>query len=189
MDLQIQWGTYGRYVGSGLDAGIHWSGVYPPNLGCLGFGSYGSPTPSGGIVSDIEARVTLQARQWISRSILDGTSFKIVEMAVGGGGYDVADPTQGLRIDETSVSLVNEIFRRAIDQIELPTSLATRSFVCRFDQNTFTGGVGELGLYAEILSSPVPAEIGTKFLFAVAHMGLNTKTAHHICTYRVFVTI
>lgn len=188
MDLGVAWNAYGPYVGSGSDSHVTWLALYPPSLGCLGFGGFGSPLPSGGIVTDVEARVTIQARQMVARSIIDGTSFKIVEMAVGSGGYDVGDATQAILIDPTVTALDNEIFRKPIDQIEFPTSLASRSFVCRFSADSFAGGVGELGLYAEILSSPNVAEIGTKFLFAIAHMGLTTKTNHHATSYRIIIT-
>ena len=188
MDLGVAWNAYGPYVGSGSDSHVTWLALYPPSRGCLGFGGFGSPLPSGGIVTDVEARVTIQARQMVARSIIDGTSFKIVEMAVGSGGYDVGDATQAILIDPTVTALDNEIFRKPIDQIEFPTSLASRSFVCRFSADSFAGGVGELGLYAEILSSPNVAEIGTKFLFAIAHMGLTTKTNHHATSYRIIIT-
>lgn len=188
MDLGITWNAYSQYVGSGQDGTIRWLGLYPPNLGCLGYGGLGSSLPSGNIVTDIEARVTLQARQYVARSIVDGTSFRIVEMALGSGGYDVGDPTQGLVVDPTVTALDNEIFRKPIDQVELPTSLASRAFVCRFSADSFQGGVGEIGLFAEIESSPILSEVGTKFLFALAHMGLNTKTHHHATSYRVIIT-
>lgn len=189
MDLTVFWEAQGRYIGSGQGGHISWLALYPPSLGCLGLGGLGSPTPQGSILTDIEARVTQQGRQYLARTLVDGTAFRITDMALGAGGYDVAEPTQALAVDPTVTELSNELFRKPIDQIEIPTAINSRSFVARFNAGSFAGGVGEMGLFATILSSPIPAEVGTTFLFALAHMGLSTKTLHTVVSYRIIVTI
>ncbi len=174
---------------SGAAPPINFSAYYGPELGCLGIGTGPGVYTQTGVVTDIEARVTDMGRAMLARAITDGTALKIVEMALGSSGYDPSDPTRALWVDPASTQLENEILRRDIDHVEQPGYLGSRGYVCRFDQDSFVGGVGEIALWAEILDSPDPAEVGTQFMFALAHQGLNTKTKHHLQSYRVFVTV
>jgi len=195
----INFQAYSPYVGTGTVVPLSFtqgqsppitlSAHYPPELGCLGIGTTPGSYTQVGVVTDIEARITDRGQQMLARSSVDGTAFNIYTMALGTGGYDPAVPTRALWVNPSSIALGNEVIRRPIDAVEMPGYLGSRAYVCRFDQDSFVGGIGEIGLWAEIVHSDDPSEIGETFLFAVAHQGLNTKTRHHIMTVRVFVTV
>lgn len=175
--------------GASLDAAFvqHW----PPEAGCIGLSVSGSALGAGASsVSTVVAAVTDGARQFMARSLTDGTSFRVVEFAVGTSGYDVANPLSAILVDPTATSLASEVFRDVIDQVETATLDGTsKSFVGRIGRDELQAGIGEIGLFAEILDSPFPAEIGTKFLFALAHQPLNVKTDRHVASYRIVVAL
>jgi len=184
MDISIDFIAVGPFTGTGGNVPINFLSVYPVDLGCVGINGIGAP------INDVVARVTTKGREMIALSLVDGSAFRITEMALGTGGYDVSNPIMALPIDPTHQQLDNEIHRKLIDLVESPNLASSRSYIARFNYDSFTGGVGELGLWAEILDFPSdPTMVGSKFLFAIAHQGLNTKSLHHVLTYRVFVTI
>jgi hypothetical protein len=179
------------FVGTGasLDAAFvqHW----PPEAGCIGFSLSGGALGAGASgVSTIAAVVTDLARQFMARSLTDGTSFQVVDFAVGTSGYDPANPLSAVVVDPGATALISEVFRDVIDQVETATLDGTsKSFVGRISRTELQAGIGEIGLFAEIKDSPFPAEIGTKFLFALAHQPLNVKTDRHVASYRIIVAL
>lgn len=181
----------GPYVGAGAALDNAFAQHWPPEAGCIGLSLSGGALGIGAAsVSTVVAVVTDQARQLMARSITDGTSFQIVEFAVGTSGYDPANPLSAITVDPTATSLTSEVFRDTIDQVETATLDGTaKSFVGRIARDELEAGIGEVGLYAEILSSPFPFEIGTKFLFAIAHQPLNVKTDRHVVSYRIVVAL
>lgn len=183
--------TLGPFVGAGAALDNNFAQHWPPEAGCIGFSLSGSALGAGASsVSTVVAAVTDQARQYMARSLTDGTSFQIVEFAVGTSGYDPANPLSATAIDPTSTALDSEIFRDTIDQVETATLDGTaKSFVGRIARDELSAGIGEVGLFAEILSSPFPLEVGTKFLFAIAHQPLNVKTDRHVVSYRIVVAL
>lgn len=187
-DVLINFQAYEQYKIPGQESSVDWVAVYPPELGCLGFGGYGAVKPDGSIVSDVIGKVTMEARRMLARSISDGTSIRIRYMALGTGGYNQSNPTQAKIIDENATQLESEIYRKIIDGSEVANTLGSRSYYARFSYDSFTGGVGEVGLFAEIQNSTVTSENGTTFLFALAHQGLATKTRSHTITYRIFLS-
>lgn len=196
---------------------IHkWNSVYPPEMGCVvspplpvplpsfggGSGSvFGPPvtsyvpslasTPSlGAGPLSVVARVTDRARQLLARSVVDGTSLRITTAAIGTGGFDVSNPTSTTPIDTSATSLQNEIYRAAIDDVEVPLTTGTAaSFVTRIGRGTILSPIGEVGLYATISNSPVPFENGTSFLFCIGHQPIQTGTNNHVFSLRVIVGI
>ena len=179
------------FVGTGaaLDSAFvqHW----PPEAGCIGFSLSGSALGAGAAgVSTVVAVVTDVARQFMARSLTDGTSIKVVDFAVGTSGYDPANPLSAVIVDPGATALISEVFRDVIDQVETATLDGTaKSFVGRISREELQAGIGEIGLFAEILDSPFPFEVGTKFLFAVAHQPLNVKTDRHVASYRIIVAL
>lgn len=178
------------FVGGGyvLDSAFlaHW----PPEAGCIGISSSGTVGPGGRTVSSISATVTNRAREYLARSIVDGTSFRITEYAVGTAGYDVGNPLSATLVDPNATSLISEVYRDTLDLVETATLDGTaKSFVARISRDELAAGIGEIALYAEILNSPFLPEIGTKFMFAVAHQPLNTKTFSHVVSYRVIIAL
>lgn len=181
----------GSFVGTGASLDAAFTQHWPPEAGCIGFSLSGSALGAGAAsVSSVVAVVTDVARQYMARSLTDGTSFQIVEFAVGTSGYDPANPLSAVTVDPGATALISEIFRDVIDQVETATLDGTaKSFVGRIARDELEAGIGEIGLFAEILDSPFPAEIGTKFLFAVAHQPLNVKTDRHVASYRIIVAL
>tara|TARA_R100001132_G_scaffold24906_1_gene24649 strand:+ start:1173 stop:1553 length:381 start_codon:yes stop_codon:yes gene_type:complete len=126
----------------------------------------------------------------MARSLTDGTSFRVMEFAVGTSGYDPSNPLSATAVDPSSTSLISEVFRDTIDQVETATLDGTsKSFVGRIGALELNAGIGEVALFAEILSSPFPFEVGSKFMFAVAHQPLNVKTDKHVVSYRIVITL
>jgi len=179
-------GASSSYIGSGTALDSSFFAHWPPEAGCIGLSLSGV----GGGVSSISAAVTDVARQFMARSITDGTSFQITHYAVGTSGYDVSNPVSALLVDPTSTSLMSEVYRKPIDLVETATLDATaKSFVARIGRTDLAAGIGEIALFATILDSPFISEIGTQFMYAVAHQPLNTKTLHHVVSYRIIVAL
>ena len=179
--LSLDFSSSIAYVGTGLSLPLDFTALWSPEMGCIGYG-----------IEDVtvEAKLTSIGRQYIARSICDGTSFKIDTFAVGSGGYDVAYPTKAISVDTNSINLDAEIFRGAITTVEeVLVNGTSKSFVSRLAQNAVSGGIGEIGLFATILNSPYLDEIGSQFLFCLAHQPLNVKTKNHVTTYRIVVVL
>jgi hypothetical protein len=71
--------------------------------------------------------------------------------------------------------------------IEYPTP-KTAVMNCRLSSSQAVTALGELGIWATIVSSnTTPAEIGTTFLMAVAHFPIMTKTLKQVIVYRVVI--
>jgi len=178
------------FVGAGFGLDASFVAYWPPEAGCVGMSVSGTVGPGGGSVSTISAVVTDIARQYLARSITDGTSLRITEYAVGTAGYDTGNPLTATLADPTATALISEVYRDTIDLVETATLDGTaKSFVARIARNELAAGIGEIALFAEILSSPFPFEIGSKFMFAVAHQPLNVKTLNHVVSYRVIIAL
>lgn len=172
------------YSGAGYNLPSSFFSHFPPEAGCIGLANTGELI--------IQARVTDLARQLLARSIATGRmAFQIKEFAVGIGGYDPSHPLSSTLVDPTQQELISEIYRGPIGAVETPlTSGIAKSFVCRLDRDSVQGGIGEIGLIAEIIwSLDFPSEVGTKFLFAAVHQPLNVKTNYHVATYRIVVVL
>lgn len=177
------------FVGAGFSLDASFTEHWPPEAGCIGFSVSGGVGPFGS-VSTVVAAVTDLARQYLARALTDGTSVRVTHFAVGTSGYDPANPLSAVAVDPTSTSLISEVFRDTIDLVETATLDGTaKSFVGRIARDELEAGIGEIGLVATILNSPFPFEVGTQFLFAVAHQPLNTKTNKHVTSYRIIVTL
>jgi len=170
------------YIGAGLSLPSSFASFWAPEMGCVGYGLE---------EVTVEAKLTDLAMQYIARSICDGTSFRLDTFAVGCGGYDVSYPTRAVEVNSASTDLDAEIYRGAITAVEdVLIDGTSKSFVARLSQASVSGGIGEIGLFATILSSPdYPTEVGGQFLFCMAHQPLNTKTLNHVTTYRVLVVL
>jgi hypothetical protein len=177
------------FVGTGVALDAAFTAHWPPEAGCIGISVSGSVGP-GGSVSPVVATVTDLARQFLARSLTDGTSIRITHYAVGTSGYDPANPLSAIVVDPTATSLISEVYRDTIDLYETATLDGTaKSFVARIGREDLAAGIGEIGLFATILDSPFPFEVGTQFLFAVAHQPLNVKTLNHVTSYRIIIAL
>jgi hypothetical protein len=183
-DFALDFFGHARYTGTGSSLPLTFFEHFPAEAGCIGLADVGDLI--------LQAKVTDVARQMLTRSIsLGKMAFQIKEFAVGIGGYDVANPLASTLVDPTKQELISEIFRGPVSQVETPlASGVAKAFVCRLGQNDIQGGIGEIGLIAEILwSEDFPSEVGTKFLFAVVHQPLNAKTYRHVSTYRIVIVL
>lgn len=178
------------FVGGGFVLDSSFVAHWPPEAGCIGLSVSGTVGPGGISVSTISATVTDIARQYMARSLTDGTSFRITQYAVGTAGYDSGNPLTATLVDPTATGLISEVYRDTIDLVETATLDGTaKSFVARIGRDELAAGIGEIALFAEILNSPFLFEIGTKFMFAVAHQPLNVKTFSHVVSYRVIIAL
>lgn len=100
--------------------------------------------------------------------ILPGTGF------LGGG---VSPSLESPRFPTTHPPEVADFF-----DIERPNPNAV-SMVCRIGQDDGNFGLGELGIFVDIIDSVNPAEIGTRVLYAISHFAIVAKN-----TNSVFVT-
>lgn len=71
---------------------------------------------------------------------------------------------------------------------ENPTG-KTAIFNCRLNPTEAIAGLGEIGLWGEVLNSTTPSEIGEVFLFSVGHFPLQVKTRRQASVYRMIVQL
>lgn len=123
----------------------------------------------------------------LARSFVEGLAFKISRFSVGTGGYDPATMDRALPVDNTRTDLQSPIFQDAVDLVETPNDTG-RCFYCRLQPSEANNGLGEIGIWGEVVDSPDnPAEVGTYFLFAIANQPFEGKNSDHTYIYRVVV--
>lgn len=138
------------------------------------------------------ATLTEVGRSQLARSTLGEVSFKVVGFAVGREGYNDANPVKIDPINASLTALEDQIFPvtpgeyKAFESTERP-SPKTLVLNCRLAQDEAVAGLGELGIYAQIVDSVVPSEIGDEFLFAVAHMPIITKVLQQVIVFRLII--
>lgn len=133
--------------------------------------------------------LTNVGRELIARSIVEGLSFEILEVAYGSGGYSPSDPTNALPAFATATSLDSEVYREPLTLINRLEGGITECYY-RLDKDEINGQkIGEIGLYAQITRSPhVPAEVGTWVLYALVHTPLQVKGRNRVLTGKVTLT-
>ena len=140
----------------------------------------------------IVAMLTDSGRNALARVSLGELSFTVESFAVGMGGYDDSNPVKISPIDTSLTGLEMHIYPsgsgnyKLLESTERPNE---QSLVmnCRLTDTEANYGLGEIGIWARIIESNIPAEINTLFLFAVAHMPLQTKTYNHVFLERVLI--
>jgi hypothetical protein len=68
--------------------------------------------------------------------------------------------------------------------IEFPNTQAT-SLVCRAGQTEANRGLGEVGIYVDIIDSVNPQEIGNRVLYAIGHFPIVAKNSKSVFVTRV----
>lgn len=145
----------------------------------------GEPIPF--IYLDIDAEVTTRGRMMMARGMTDGTALHLTEFGVGRGGFDTNDYRAALPVNPDATSLDDALLlNETIDYYEQPNSNC-RAFYCWLEAGEATSTLGEIGIWAEIVHSPVAAEIGTTFLFAIGHFPLIAKNTDIQYVFRVTV--
>jgi hypothetical protein len=148
--------------------------------------------PAPGIPDPLDLQLTQAATDLMTRSLLDGTIYAVTEFAVGTDGFLLATPWQISAVDPLAVALGAEVYRASIDRLTLdrvvpPGTTSTVQYWCRVPRDVVRDAIGELGLYATILWSPVPGETGTSFLFALQHF--SCQSFHSRATQLFVVSI
>ena len=145
--------------------------------------------------SSIEAYLTDQSRQLLARTTIGQVYYQVQGFSVGRGGYDLSNPVHTIPINPASGALIDPVYpditgMAALQQIDQPTA-TTAVYYCRLPNTLVPSnadyGLGELGVWAQILQSNITAEIGQIFLFAVAHFPIQAKTNREAWLYRVVV--
>jgi len=138
----------------------------------------------------IIAVLTDEARTLFAQSTLGLLSFKLAGFAVGRGGYNGTNPVKVISIDSSSTSLIDQFFPvtgiKTLETIETPT-LSTIVADCRLSKDDAVSALGEIGLWAEIIYSIAPSDIGRQFLLAIAHFPIVTKTLRQAILYRLII--
>jgi hypothetical protein len=154
---------------------------------------------------DIIAELTDSSRNGFARSVIpaEAYAFKLIGFTVGRDGYQIANPVKVSPIVPALSNLVDPVFPTIygpshvsfivepfefIEEIISPEIIAP---ICRLAPTDFESnyGLGELGVWAEVVRFAVGSEVGTKFLFAVAHFPLLGKTQSHTLIWRVILAL
>lgn len=146
--------------------------------------------PSG----NIEAYLTDTFRQNTARAINGELVFRVKGFTVGRGGYVPTEPLQVVPVDPLATTLIDQIYPTSgyldFEIFETPT-LTSVVYNCRLPATLIPTeadcGLGELGIWAEIIYSTNPVEIGQIFLMAITHMPIRAKTNRDVMLFRVVV--
>ena len=126
----------------------------------------------------IEAKfaLTTEAKRRVGEMWAYGTSYQVQTFALSAGGHDPTDPTMALAIDPASPTMPGTILfgPEAIDEVIWGTDTCP-TFVCRLDQQEYSGDLSSIGLFATIVADPIPRPpgapaaplVGYQFLFGV----------------------
>ena len=129
-------------------------------------------------------------RTQFARSILGEISCVLKGFAVGRDGYVHANPVKVLPIVGSDTTLIDQIYpltgEASFEALETPTP-ATLVTNCRLASDVAISGLGELGIFAEVVFSATPSEVGDIFLLSLSHFGLQTKTLRQAILYRVII--
>lgn len=236
------------------------------NFGSAEFGDAvfgGDPGTATGLLLEVDAEITSEARRFVARSTFDGTAFKMIEFKVGQGGLDpfdyhyavpvnpdatdldiplvlsavalpgtlgttAGDPTILTTDDLTSLLLPGyevEVVTGSGTETLTVASVASTEFVtttnatwtdpiatgtiqtfvsgakkltaweygnehsatayCQLDNPEANERLSEVGIWAEIVYSPYPTEIGHRFMCAAAHFPLVCKNDSMRYAFRI----
>jgi len=123
----------------------------------------------------------------LARSFAEGLGFKISRFSVGTAGYDPTDIAKSLPVDNTRTTLQSEIFSDTVDLVESPNTTG-RSFYCRLQPTEANHGLGEIGIWGEVVHSPEnPTEVGDFFLFALVNQPFEGNNDDYTYIYRIVV--
>lgn len=144
--------------------------------------------------SPVIAKLTDKARDIYARSGIYSIAFKIKGFSVGTGGYEPSNPVEIKPLVTSDTSLENQVYPvtgyanfQSVETLE-----TVRVFNCRLPAtqtgSTADRGLGEIGLWAEVISSEDPTvPVGTLYLYAIGHMPIRAKTYKDVFLFRVVV--
>ena len=148
---------------------------------------------------DIQAYVTDSGRQYLARSFVGQLAFKAIGFSAGRGGYNPVDPVHILPVETTDTALMDQVYPDVIGQapfaggLSIPNDVTFLTFNCRMPATPLASnadfGLGELGLWAQIVKSNNPLEVGLIFLFGLAHFPIRAKTHRDVFLPRVVLQL
>lgn len=137
-----------------------------------------------------QAKITDIGRSYFARSILGDVSFKVIGFTVGHSGYVDSNPVKIIPVNAADSNLITPFYPvsgvRAFETIENPEP-KTLVLNCRLEHSNPAniGAIGELGIWGEVVYSTVPSEIGSNFLFSIAHNPILVKNLQNVFVYRI----
>jgi hypothetical protein len=138
------------------------------------------------------ARLTEGGRTYLARSIYGEVAIKLTGFDVGHAGYVDANPVKVQPVIPSNTSLDSKYFPATPAGVEPFVSIErphpkTLVLNCRLDHSdpSNIGAIGEVGIWGEVVMSEVPSEVGTKFLFAIAHFPILTKNLQNVFVFRI----
>lgn len=143
---------------------------------------YQARSPLGSTTGSAVAVLTDEARTYLPRIGGEGLRLGSYTFQVGRGGYDPSDPAIITIPDPSLPALEDPVFPGAasyepVDRIERPSDTSA-AFLCRLEVGECPYVIGEIGVFAEVTASPSdPAEVGTRFLFCVAHFPIRARAS------------
>jgi hypothetical protein len=141
-----------------------------------------------------QAKLTNAGRSYLARTMLGEVSFKLVGFDVGHAGYLDANPVKIVPVDSSKTDLDSKFYPATgivpFEGVERPHP-KTIVFNCRLGHSDAAniGAIGEVGLWGEVIESTVPAEIGTRFLFAIAHFPIMVKNLQNVFVFRIMTQL
>lgn len=138
-----------------------------------------------GTSSASEFLLTDDADTFIARSVGDGTIYAVLEFGAGTGGFTPTDPKTATAVVKSDTALAGEVERFPITKVTYDADATPYNvyYWCRVPQEAAIDKIGEVGLYATILWSPFPLEIGTSFLFGIMHMPCQVRHPDDVHLY------
>lgn len=126
----------------------------------------------------ILAVVTDIGRQKLADMLVSGRSFLVEQFTIGSGGHDTGNPIIALTPDPSATALPLQYFGPKLIANAFLFSPTCPQFDCAIAQLEAVGSMSNIGLFARINYSPIPADplVGTYFLFAVGNFPLRVKT-------------
>jgi hypothetical protein len=161
----------------------------------FGIAEFGAATfggdPTTTLLLEVDAEVTSKARRLLARGRTDGTGFQVIEFSVGQGGLDLFDYKVATPVNPDAVQLELPINiagnpTKAIAHYERPNPNSGCVY-CLLENAEVNERLSEVGVWAEILYSPILSEVGTIFLAAIAHFPLICKNSSMKYAFRVNV--
>lgn len=127
------------------------------------------------------ATLTSQARVYRAQELTVGIGSVVIHnFSVGTGGYDPLDNTTALAPDPNDAALINQIFVGEFAGIEWLNAF-TPVFVCTLLGSEAIGLLGEVGLWAEVLTGP---DTGLIYLHAILHIPAYPKISGDTKTFK-----
>lgn len=144
---------------------------------------------------EVEAFMTDEGRAYTARAINGELVFRAIGFSVGRGGYNPLDPVKVLPINPALTALSDQVYpdvtgTASLQAIDEPTP-TVRVFNCRLPativESNADYGLGEIGIWSEIIHAYDPSEIGTVFLYAVGHFPIRAKTHRDVFLFRTVI--